>query len=275
MISIYVVVGVVVAAICIAFFRHYKKTRHHAIIMSSGIVVLSLLALNMYVMPYYYAATYESTIREKYPVFDLIAEHSPHEFHAYIAKVKHNLLKRDNENNDIFYTAELLDSQFLKYAPFATNGSLYQFLKTELSADKKLYQIDPKLVLIMEFPEKFKNVANPSVLSKRLDDQAVEDLLNAKEDVIRSAIEDKQPSLTKNEMRDAMAMITAITDNLLKKYDAKTIRAAFNTPADPAVDKKIAAEVLISYYEEILAKGEKNAGLILKASVLKTPSNNN
>lgn len=261
MLWIYGAVGGLTGLIAGAVFYLLTKSKATASLLAGIAIVLAIAATKEYVMPTYYAKVFEHNMRSESPFMNMLAKNSPQEFNLYIAKVKANILANGDKSNNIYYSSELINSILIKYGSIASNDSLYQYLVTNLTLDKKLLSIDPMLVLAVEFPEKFKGKIDPTLLNVTGKTQS---LLDAKIAVIQSAMEHPAAPLTDADKQHATDLLREVITDLSKQYGAQTIANALQHPDDPAVDKKAAAQIIISFYEDILAKGKDNAALIIK-----------
>jgi hypothetical protein len=228
------------------------------------LVIAAILAY-WFVSPYYESWRFEREIRNQSPFIKLIATQAPDEFNAYVTKIKNNIITKGSPDNDVYYTAELINALLLKYGPRASNESLYHYLQSDIELDKKLFAIDPNLVLFHEFPALFKGKID---FNKYNAIHFKENMLQAVEEVITSGIQHPQPLPTLQDKVKAEKMFQGMIAELAKKYGADKVTATFQHPQDPSVDKKMAAEIMMALSEEILAQGQDTVGLLLRVSLL-------
>lgn len=261
MLWIYGVVGGLTGLIAGAVFYLLTKNKATASLLAGIAIVLVIAATKEYVMPAYYAKALEQNLRSESPFMNMVAKHSPKEFNLYIAEVKNNMLANGDKSNNVYYSSELINSMLIKYGSVASNDSLYQYLIANLALDKQLFSTDPMLVLALEFPEKFKGKINPTLLNVTGNTKS---LLDAKIAVIQSAMEQPAAPLTDADKQHATDLLREVITDLSKQYGTQTIANSLQHPDSPSVDKKAAAQIIISFYEDIVAKGKDNAALIIK-----------
>jgi hypothetical protein len=227
------------------------------------LIVGLFLLTEKYLIPQYEAMHYEASLRANDPVIDLMAKKSPEAFNRYIAKVKQSFLLGENKNQSFYDTNEYINAAFSESIPYASNNSLYEFFKNELEIDKKLFAVDPHLVLYIEFIDQFKTKVDPGTILTVTGERLIENSARLKEAVIKSALEKPEPALTGMEYNRAARLVDEISTRLTKIYSKETL-LNFNRAEDPAVDQKKTAEAMMAFYTEILATGEHDAGLVFR-----------
>lgn len=266
MLWIYVLVVVLVTVITYPVFRFYSLRKLTAGFLSGIFIVIAVLLTHLFFMPYNVVCTYESKIKSQSPFFDLIKAKSPNEYNTYISKIKANISAKGDLSNEIYYQSEFLNALLVKYGPNASNQSLYDYLKSSVDYDRKLYQIDPALVLYHEFPEKF---TNQKVDFKNLNvDEYKNTVLNSTEDVITSGIAQLQPAPTADETKKAMMIFRDVVGNISKKYGSKLVISVLQQPNNPLLDKNQAADIVIALMDGIVAKGKDDAALFLRTTLM-------
>lgn len=231
-------------------------------IVSAVLFLVVFTAAKTFLIPYYQAFTFEDKIKKNYPIYNLIADIAPNDFNSYVSKVKQNIISKGNPNNQIFYAHELVDSVFERKILSASNKSIYNFFKVQLQVNKKLAHTDPTMLLFKEFPDNFKKIIDLNQTD--LNVLISKDLLDAKEAVIRSAIENPQPPLTEAEKSTATTLLTGILNALEKQYGTELVTKTFQRPEDTSLNRTIEAEIIVDFYNAVLSKGEENTGLIIK-----------
>lgn len=239
-----------------------KKDQNIANKISLIAVILSLSITKWYGAPYYYAYTFENSIKNKYPLFELLSTASPDAFSNYIKKIKQSILEDDQAKIEI-YTSEFIGSEFLQYAVHATNQSIYKYVKVTTDFYKSIYMVNPNLVVYLEFSNTFM-LNKPIYNSDQLNEKNLKDILSAKAGVIESAIKTPQPNLSTADVQRARLILDHIYQNLIAKYGNENVKITFQHPSDQKLDKKIAAEIIISLYQALVEQGVDNAALVLK-----------
>lgn len=261
----YAILTIIVGSIISLLLYRSIKNRAIATLLIALTVLLTLGLITLCLKPYYSAWQFEKTLRSQNPFINLIAEKAPNEFNAYLAKIKNNIVSDGDTNNEIYYTSELINTLLIKYGPVASNESLYRYLKSDIEFNKKLFTIDPILVLFHEFPDKFLGKID---LNKYSANEFENNMLGAIEEVIQSGIESPQALPSNKDIDRAKTLFREILDKLSTKYGSATVLVALQTPENVSVNKKTAAEIIIALSEEILAKGQNDAGLLLKSSFI-------
>ncbi|MDR3477318.1 MAG: hypothetical protein P4M14_04735 [Gammaproteobacteria bacterium] len=254
-----VILVCLVSWIVLRLFIQNEKRIVLMVILIAGV----FLATQKYFIPLYEADTYETSLRRSDSVIDLMAKKSPEKFNRYIEKVKQSLLHHADKNKTFYYTNEYINSVFSESIPYASNKSLYVFFQNELEIDKKLFLVDPHLVLYIEFIDQFKTKTDPGTILSVTGDRLIENSARLKEAVIQSALESPEPPLTNVENNRAAQSVDAISAKLTEVYGKETL-LNFNRAEDPTIDQKKTAEAIMRFYSEILARGEDEAGLIFR-----------
>lgn len=218
----------------------------------------------IYLAPKYFASSFSESIRKSSPLINLLADNSPLDFNGYINQVSNNIMVDGNPDNIYLYTNNFISAALTKNIPFASNESIYQYLTLYVEMDRKLLKIDPTLVLFIEFPNKFVNQANISNINKSLEPEFLNRLLSAKENIIRSALLNKQPPLNLTQKVTANVLFANIVTDLTHQYGRHVVLSTFENP-QLTEDKQKAAEIVVQYYEALLAQGPQNSALIYKS----------
>jgi|GEM_PF-3184826 hypothetical protein len=267
MLWIYGLVAFLVAVITYSVFRYFSLRILISGVLTAILVVVAIALTHVLLMPYnFVCGTYEAGIISQSPFFNLVKDKSPSEYNAYIAKIKENIKAKGDLSNEIYYETDFINALLIKYGPMASNQSLYKYLKSSVSYDKALVQVDPVLVLYHEFPEKF---ANQKIDFKNINVNEYKNaILDAAEDAVTSGMTQPQPLPTADETKKAMMMFRDVVQDLSKKYGSKTVITILQQPNNPALDRKQAAEIVIAFFDAIVAKGQNDAALFLKATLV-------
>jgi hypothetical protein len=249
-----------------ALFYLLSKSKATAVMGGMVVLVFAVAIAQEYISPGYRLENLELSIKKQDNFLNLVAEREPEEFKNYVAKVRNNIVTKGSPKNEIYYTSELINGLLIKYGPKASNDSLNDFLEANIAVDQALIKIDPTLVLTMEFPAKFQGKTDPSMVGITSETKR---LLHAKIAVIVSAMQDPQPDVTEEDVKRAATMVNDIIEELAKQYTAPTIIATLQSPDAPDLDKKTAAEIILSLYENIKSKGKSDAALIIKTMFLR------
>lgn len=231
------------------------------------LMIAAIFLTEVYVQPEYSISQHEKYLSTEYPLINYAAIHSPEEFKIFMDKVRADIQKNNNDlNKEIYYQSELLNALLLKYGPYASDESLYHFLQASVAYDKKLFAIDPALVLFHEFPEKFSNT--PLDFTKINRDEYLNVTFEAMENVIKSGAENPRAVSTADETKQAMIIFREVVEALSQKYGAKVVIATLQNPNDQTLDKNTSAEIVMAFFEGIIAKGQNNAGLFMRVTLM-------
>lgn len=256
-------IGALSGAIGYLIIRLFTKNEKIISVLTFIFVIAMINFSNSVLLPYYYDWKFIDDVKKTHPIIELLAKDSPVDFNAFITKVKNDKQLYPTRNNEFYDTGQFINYEFMKYSLNATNSSLYKWAQTTVIFYKQLLNDDPVLILNLEFPDKFSGNINFNLLEK-YSKSYVTNLLTAKMDVIQSAIEQHQPSLTSGELQKADSIIKEIFVVLIKQYGEDSVLKTFQNADNTSLDKKVAASIVISFYEQIMSRGEDDTGLLLK-----------
>lgn len=262
---IYIFLACLSAALAGVSLRFVTNNRYLTIFTMAITAFLSVAITKEYLMPQYLAYTFAQSIRKASPLVDLIAKNSPEEFNRYVDSVRRNIINNDSNNDIYLNTNSLISAVLIKNIPYATNESIYRYLTDCLALDKELMQVDPRYVLFVEYPGRFTKEINSVNVLEHVKPETIAELLAAKQAIIISALENRQPDLNISQRLRANFIYTDILSNISAQYGRQMMLDAFQRPDALNTDQQKAAEVIIQYYEAILAKGPDGAGMIYKS----------
>jgi hypothetical protein len=162
------------------------------------------------------------------------------------------------------YKIVFLDKVLIHTLARAQNDPIYQLYKTEVMADDFLYAINPELVTILEFYSRYTERPDPKIVFSILGTAMPENIILAKENVILSALQNPQPPLTDDQKKIAAAQVDDIKTGLVNQFGAGAISSLVNKPLDASSDKKQDALTLITFYKQILLRGEAGSADIFR-----------
>lgn len=258
MLLIYLAAIIIMALFTSGIVYYYSIEKKAAFTLTGLSLLLAIFFTHFYIYPYYENMRFGNKLASENAILALLANNAPNDFAAYVQKVKSATKQQADEQTDIF-----INNEIAKYAPHASNASLYQFAKTSLALYQLLLTKDPAMVLQAEFPDKFIGKTDYALLQTEAGDFSAK-IATDKHDIIQSAITNPRPPLTDEEIKKARSMVGGIIDELSKKYGEEVVLTTFQQPADPTLDKKLAATVVISFYEKMIAAGEENTGLMIR-----------
>lgn len=252
----------VITILIIGIIQYYRGGRLKPSILIMFIaVILTFLITKYYAVPFYQMVTFESQVKKE-PLFSFLAKESPKAFQNYIDKAREDIFYNESKNI-IGLTNDFIVTELINNMPYASDKSLYEIITLTTGYYKQLYAIDPTLILFAEFPDKFTNVITMEQIEK-ISQKSLDKLNEARKNILMSAVENPHPKLSTEDVMQANHLVSAIFDSLVEKYGEQTVIQTFEHPDSPSLDKKIAATIIMDYYEKLQAQGEKNAALVLR-----------
>ncbi len=233
--------------------------------LATGIIFIAIFfATKNYLMPYYYAATLDSDLKQKYPMYSTIATYYPKEYNEFLERMKKIIIEHGSLDNEVSYSATLSNYAAEKSIPFASTHDIYNYLKINYQVEKKLYSTNPILVLAMEFPTRLPSQYSLSSTLSSIPESDIMEIMQAKTKLIESGSKDRTLiKFSDAEIKRATEGIKQIMVSLTEKYGEGAINDTF-TATTPIKDPTQSAQVMLSFYELILAKGEEESGLLFK-----------
>jgi hypothetical protein len=262
---IYMLMGILAGLNSFVLADRFFKTESSQTLLTAIIVALVMIATKILIIPDYEAATFSTVLKITDPVFRMIEANYPQQYNDYIDEVKEGILMHQTENFETISTLVFLNSISETLVTKATDKAIFNFYKIEVEMDKELFTVDPKLVLYMEFPQHFRDNADPSLLVLISGDTLVKKVIQSKEELIISALKTPQPALTSAEAERAFQKTKAIMQELSVDVGGQdALLKMIGHPENNDVDKKEAALLIINFYEKILAQGQGQAADIFQ-----------
>jgi hypothetical protein len=264
MIIIYMVIAVLLTLFCMTGLKRLTANNTTVSLLTVIILIACMALTQHYVTPYYLAETYEISLKHNDPRFNLIAKAFPAEFEKYIAEIKKSFFQYKQDEYRSIAKLTFLNLLFTKLLPSATNETIYAFYQTELEIDKKLFSLQPDLVLYLEFSDKFKTKAAPALIIALVNKPLIKRAIETKEAVIISALSTPQPPLTNADKHYALQTIHEVFEKLSVTYGHKIISDLVKQPDNPAIDAKMAALAFLSFSQLILDTGQDSTGIVYR-----------
>lgn len=263
---LYGFVTCIVLILLFPLLRTYSYTWLHSFIISSIALIAVLFLVHYYVEPSFSAWQYERNMRMAYPLVDYAAKHDPVEYHNYMDEAQDHFLHAASIDmgNEVYYESDFVNVLLVKYGSRASNESLYAFLKKSVDYDRALIKVDPIYVLYHEFPEKFSDVnVDFSKLNRK---QYLHEIFSSAAMVVNSAIEQPVAEPTKEDVEKAKAIFQDAVKTVTKTYNEKTVIEALQMPHDPMLNKEQAAQIVIAFFDAILARSKEEVGVFLRVT---------
>lgn len=226
-----------------------------------GITVLTVLLIGWIAYIYLYPRYVNWQLEEqllRQPLFKVIKEYHPQEFETFLVKIKSSpeQNKREAAAN---YSAELINAVFYQHLEKAPDDYIELYLKSTIALYQYLNGLSPNTILKLENIE----VADPN-LTKVWEDKQFRNhlghLLDTKRHIIESSA--RLPAKVPTE-EQAKPLISKVIKDLEVQFTPETVRAVFANQGKD-VDPKVAANVIIQFYNLILSSGKENAGIMLR-----------
>ncbi len=263
MLLIYAVVILFSASIVFSILQYFPFNKIISALIVGVVIIIAVVITHICIAPQYNSWKMEKKLTSRYPVFELLAEKDPDNYKVFIAKLKSDMLAKSSQYNEFKDVGTFLNTEMVKYSQSASNESLYNFAKTILNFYNKLIDINPVYILNLEFPEKFgEKIDFPGLESASKDN--TQEIILAKESIIRSAVDDPQPALDAEQVQQAQTIFRQIITELVNKYGKDVVLATFQHPEDDSTDQKTAATIIIQFYSKLVSRGETDAGIVLK-----------
>lgn len=260
------IIGILAAGLSFLIIKlFFKKSKNNStvfIIITLVLFSITKQVITPYVDNYYFAYNYENSLKQSYPIFQLISEKDPIEYKIYLAKAKKAIIS----NNDAALeevNRNFITNEFNKYVQQASNQSLYEYAKTTLFFYKKIYGTNPQLILKIEFIPSNSNITF-TPRERNLIANNINILLSSKANVIQSAIVNPQLKLSSEEKKFAKEKIINILQILANEYNHEEVEKVFFHPELAFTNPKSSAAIIISFYKLIIQSGKINCGIILR-----------
>ena len=267
---IYVLLGGLSGVVATLLGRRFIKNASKLSFFVAILIIVTMGLIRVYLIPYYRATTYEYFVQRDDPAIALIAERYPKQFETYINNTKKSLFENESQSIEQLYKINLLNIVTAQAMLKASNASIYDVYQIEVELYKNLYEIDPKLVLFLEFSGQFRDKPNPNlIIILGGGPDMIQRIVAAKEKVVLSAIKSPQPPMDIAQNKATEKMVSDIFAKISASYGPDTFVNLTVKPDSPDIDPKTAALMIIAFYSDILDKGVNQAGMIFK--YLNTP----
>lgn len=257
------IAGAAGSAIAYACFKNDKTKK----IASATIFFVIFIGTKYFLVPYYQAATLDSTLKE-YPLYNVIATYYPKEYNTYLEQMKKNAVENGSVENRVGYSTTLIDFATAKSLPNAASKDIFNYLKANYELEKKLYAENPLFVIAIEFPDRMEDKKILSSLISAMPEENSLEVMKTQARLIESGSNASTPlKLSAEEIKKGMANIQAIMIELKNKYgDEPLIDTFVNTTV--IKDPEKSAEIILDFYERLLATGEESASLMYRIAYM-------
>jgi len=263
MLLIYAVVIIFSASIVFSILQYFPFNKIVSALFAGAVIIIAVIITHICIAPVYNSWKMEKKLTSRYPVFELLAEKDPGNYRVFMDKLKSDMMLKSSQYNEFKDVGTFLNAEMVKYSQSASNETLYSFAKTILNFYNKLIDINPAYILNLEFPEKFGDKIDFNGLEAASKDHTQEIIL-AKESIIRSAVDDPQPALNTEQTQQAQTIFRQIITELVSQYGKDIVLATFQHPEADSTDQKTAATIIIQFYSKLVSRGETDAGIVLK-----------
>jgi hypothetical protein len=221
--------------------------------------LLAFIAAFYFITPYYKISSFAKLLKNQ-PVFAGINKQDPNVFNAFLVAARPLILKQRTPGQLVITAEQLEQRVFNKMVSKAPDSAIMPYVKATIALYSKLLMLDPKLVLIYEFPQYFKHI-NPYTIDTVTFQQEFNQLNSAKAAIIMATIKNPQ---TKPQHYEVKYLIKYVTSRLATKYGKHNVQLAFTDPANAKLDPTVGAQIIIGYYQEIAKLNAVDTGKIIR-----------
>lgn len=244
------------------FLCKNEKQRNY---ISGIIFVIVFFFTKNYLVPYYYVLTLDADIKQKYPFYSTIATYYPAEYNEFLKEMKKDILNGDaDQSSEVRLSNTLVNYAIQQSVPYASVKVIYNNIKIRYQVEKKLYSINPILVLVLESPARLATQYSISSLVASIPQNDLNEIMNANAKMIESGSKDRKPiKMLDDEIKKATETFQEMIDSLIKTYGIDAVRDTFLSTA-PFKEPEKSAQIMLSFDELLLAKGQEEGGLLFK-----------
>jgi hypothetical protein len=255
-IGIAIILGLIV--ITPIFFVKNKWAQFAVVIFAITAAAITNELSDHYLYPAYLGWNFEQDIK-KQPLFNLIEKTNPQEYNQFIIKVKKSLRKKEDLNLIAIYSSQLMDRIFYQHLQHAPDESIFLNLKATLDLYRYLNTQNPQVIIKFESGSTSTPIDFNTLWEDKTFQMLLNHLLETKRLIIETAI--KTPVTTPEP--NATTLMDAVLNQLTVKFGEEFMRLVFSQTL-VNVPPNMAANLIISFYSEIVASGKENAGIIMR-----------
>lgn len=253
-----IALGLVV--LLLLFWVERKWLKIGVILLSLVCVAVGMQLSQSYLSPYYLTWEFETDIKKE-PLFKLIAKQHPKEFKAFMGKVKQNYLHQGDAAELSLYVQQLVNQVYFQHLEHAPDDYIFLYVKATQEMYQYLYQRSPIEVIHFEngqtmlYSSQMQQIAQDKLFQKLFSR-----LLDTKRYVIEASLDSPQTVPTKEE---AAPILQVVLDRLVAKY-GENAKSLLFTPPGPDAPVDQVAKLILEFYNEIIASGEKDTGIMIR-----------
>jgi hypothetical protein len=232
-----------------------KKIPENLLLLSSiffGITLFITTLLHFY--PYYETLIFTSTIQNN-SLYKLIAKKNPEEYNWFINQVKTNILLGKDPQQVQAYSSDLVNRIYFSYLQTAPDAEIFSYVNNTRDFYQYLYHTKPQLIVDLELGRNL----NPDAFDEN-DIGFAKTILKSKKQIIEAAAKAPQeipPS------KQVTLYLEPIVVRLEKKYGIQDTKLFFSGKLS-SLPPKVASAIIMDFYNEIVAQGQKPAGAIFR-----------
>ncbi len=258
---IFFIIAILVGAVVFWLVKRFIPASRLLAVSSSLVVsVLVFLFLQGFVSIELQIKSYDRNLRKKHPVFSLIAKHNAAEYQTFLDEIRSSFQFSLTKEQMVESSFALMSKIYPQYVASASDQDIYEDLLATLSLYKKMYQDYPVLILKIEFPQRFLSIDLQRLQNPYYEKELLK-MQETRSRLIATAI--TQPQSAPKE-----AVINASVDRILQalieKFGETAVIATFTGNEDMTLDKRQAAEIVIQFYQLLLAQMPAGAGPIMR-----------
>ena len=260
--SIYFLTSALIGIIIITLCHRQKYAINIASLITVIVVICTAVITKQFIVPLYLSERYESNLIAGDSTYLYIARKFPTEYKEYISIMK-NIIRKSNSTNEQFYEEyTFLNAIYTKCLVFAENDKIYAFYKAKQDLYTALVEFDPEMVFYLELPNKLSDRPDKTLISELIDHKYIENYTKTKETLIISAITNPQSPMTDQQRQNATVMLANLMQELSEQNQLSIFEQSANDGNNPELDKKQAVIAMLTFYNDLLATGVENTGII-------------
>lgn len=252
------VIGAISAGIAMLIVRNYREKRMLFAGVMVGILVLLNSVSNAVVRPYIDAWQIRTAILNQ-PIYAALAQDDPQLYAEIEQRLTAGISSGKNTSEMTWELQQLMGEVAGRYQSRAPDDAVIGMTRIIAQNVKELEQDGSDLCYQILFPNESRTSSTAPTPASRLRPEMKEDLLRGFSEVITRGAKEPTPPM---ESELAEPLLEEIGERLFELHgeDAQVLTDLTN----PAVDRRLACRVSVSFFEEILSLPKEEAGGLLR-----------
>jgi len=206
---------------------------------------------------------------KKIPVLALIKKDQPKQYQLFLTEIKNHISQTQSLRGIGVLARQFAEKVLPKYLSHAPDWIIKEYLNSNIDLFSYIYTQDPKIVLMLTFPQKFSE--QNLFLSIFMDSDKGKYYLNKmsplETEVIKQAIEHPKYNNNQDNIK-AQKLIDKTMLWLIEKYGKNKVVMTFTDPSNPEADKNSMAAIIIDFYKHIANFNDRQTGKIMRHLML-------